>query len=547
MNSPWEPMMFGAAFDSESARLAALRATGVLDTAPEPVYDWVVELAAIICQTPIALVSLVDEHRQWFKAARGLDDVRETPREHAFCAHAIGQHSTFLVEDASADPRFRDNPLVVGDPGIRFYAGTTLLTADGHALGTLCVIDRHPKTLTDRQRHMLEALASVVAAKIEARRDRGALEDALAELHQILDAVPTLISRRDGALRYRFVNRALAEFLGRDPAHLIGLDSADALDPEMAERSLPLIERARAGEIVRTVHSVATSDGCERTLAMCYRPIVDAKDRITGVYGFHEDVTERVAMENEIRALNAHLEARVASRTSALNDALAQIETYSRAIAHDLRAPLRQLSGFLRLAVEDTRDGDPVSAARHLDRAEAATIEMSALVNGLQRLMRLSHEPLDFVRIDLGDLVREAWRALADEPGFRRALFTVGALPGVVGDRALLKQVFVNLLGNALKFSGERDLPSIAVGSRATPQGVEVTIRDNGAGFAPEQASRLFKPFTRLHDRAQYPGTGNGLAIVERIVARHGGGVRAEAIVDGGATFTVTLPAAQDP
>lgn len=154
----------------ETARLAALQATGLLDSASEPAYDAIVQLACLLCDVPIALVSLIDSDRQWFKARAGLD-VTETPRSIAFCDHAIRMPDALMeVEDARLDPRFSENPLVTGDPGIRFYAGRPLVDAAGHALGTVCVIDRNPRRLTATQQAALSHLAEILGALMDTRR-----------------------------------------------------------------------------------------------------------------------------------------------------------------------------------------------------------------------------------------------------------------------------------------------------------------------------------------------------------------------------------------
>lgn len=175
-------MQSAALPSNEDQRLAALHALAVMDTAPESEFDALVNAAAAVCDTPISLISLVDTDRQWFKANLGLSGTPQTPREAAFCAHAILQDEVFEVPDASLDARFADNPLVAGAPYIRFYAGAPLRLRSGHCIGTICVIDREPRTLNQRQREVLRCLAQATAQAMEGRRAVKQVRDLVGEL-----------------------------------------------------------------------------------------------------------------------------------------------------------------------------------------------------------------------------------------------------------------------------------------------------------------------------------------------------------------------------
>ncbi len=165
---------------NEEARVIALDKYAILDTDPEQSFDDLTLLASCVCKTPMALISLVDEDRQWFKSRVGID-ASETSRDIAFCSTAILQSDVFVVPDALADERFRDNPLVVSDPHIRFYAGAPLINEDGYALGTLCVIDRAPRDLAPDQKEALQALSRLVLVHLEFRRNLILLKEALSD------------------------------------------------------------------------------------------------------------------------------------------------------------------------------------------------------------------------------------------------------------------------------------------------------------------------------------------------------------------------------
>jgi two-component system NtrC family sensor kinase len=173
-----EVAMDATAPSQEAARVAALDRYAILDTEPEQTFDDLVILAAYICKTPIAMLSLVDERRQWFKSRVGVQ-IRETPKETSFCVHAIQQEDLFIVPDTLKDPRFKDNPMVLGEPHIRFYTGAPIVNEDGFALGTLCVIDRQPRELDSEQKEALWALSRLALGQMELRQNLQLLKEAL--------------------------------------------------------------------------------------------------------------------------------------------------------------------------------------------------------------------------------------------------------------------------------------------------------------------------------------------------------------------------------
>ncbi len=202
---------------NESSRLKALKSLDILDTLPEKEYDQIVTLAARICDVPIALVSLVDSERQWFKARTGID-AESTHRDVAFCAHALlAPDETLVVEDATCDQRFSDNPLVTDEPGIRFYAGVPLCDADGHALGTLCAIDMQPKKFSELQKHSLNILAANVESLLQLRKARQEQEKLIELLQQKNDELEQFSYRSSHDLKAPVVTiRGIVRFILKD-------------------------------------------------------------------------------------------------------------------------------------------------------------------------------------------------------------------------------------------------------------------------------------------------------------------------------------------
>jgi signal transduction histidine kinase len=294
--------------------------------------------------------------------------------------------------------------------------------------------------------------------------------------------------------------------------------------------SRPLLQLAQTARIVS-----AEKDYTVRVMA-------NSRDELgLLVDAFNEMLTQIQWRDAALQQAHDELEQRVIERTAQFEAANQELEAFSYSISHDLRAPLRAINGFARILLEEQAPHLADEAQEYLQLVRDNAQYMGQLIDGLLTFSRLSRQPLIKQPVAPADLVRQVLSDLRAAQAGRRIDLTVGDLPMCQSDPVLLKQVFANLLANALKFTSQREVAVIAVGCREA-QGEQVYfVRDNGVGFNMAYADKLFGVFQRLHRAEDYEGTGVGLAIVQRIIHRHGGRVWAEAAVDQGATFYFTL------
>lgn len=258
------------------------------------------------------------------------------------------------------------------------------------------------------------------------------------------------------------------------------------------------------------------------------------------------EVQERERAEENLRELNTELEKRVADRTAQLESANRELEGFSYSVSHDLRAPLRAITGFAAILEEDHAHKLDAEGRRLVDVVQREARRMGTLIDDLLAFSRLGRKSLQLREIDMTELVRSTFDGLRPQSDGARPDFRLSVLPPGFGDRVLIGQVWANLLANAVKFTSRRETPVIEVSGIADDAENVYFVRDNGAGFDPRHRAKLFGVFQRLHDAEEFPGTGVGLALVQRIVHRHGGRVWADGVPDQGATFYFTLPKGSD-
>jgi PAS domain S-box-containing protein len=283
-------------------------------------------------------------------------------------------------------------------------------------------------------------------------------------------------------------------------------------------------------------------DGQKRIILNFTAPILNEDNQVDGAIILNQDITDLVKVSEENQALNMQLEDRVKQRTKELERMNQELESFAYTISHDLRAPLRAIDGFSGLLQERIKDKLDPESTRYLHIVRENTKKMDQLIRDLLFFSRTSRTELKYTDLDMMAIVNQVYQELKDPEDPKKIILTVHTLPPVKGDPSLIRQVWINLIDNAIKYSRNREIPRIEIGSYPEENRQIFYIRDNGVGFNPEYYNKLFVVFQRLHNPDLFEGTGVGLAIVQRILQRHHGEIWAESKENEGAKFFFSLP-----
>jgi PAS domain S-box-containing protein len=508
---------------NEAARQNRLEQFEILDSTPEREFQDLVELASHICQTPVALVSLIDRDRQWFKAKVGLE-ATETPRCVAFCAHVVAEREMLVVPDALLDERFADNPLVVGGPLIRFYAGAPLRTNDGYDLGTLCVVDTKPREMSEEQLRMLNLLADQVVRQMELRLLTRRQKASMETLSESEEKFRQLADHIDGAFWLHDVKTRRVVYVSSGCEKLYGLtrdelyQSAEAIFRVAHPDDHALLRnvfRKPLKEECIFEYRIPQKDGSVKYVRDRAYPIFGADGRLRRVCGIATDVTEEKRRDLEREQQRAQM--LQSSKLSALGE-------MSAGVAHEINNPITIILGKanrLRLLTEQGK----------LDN-ETVIQTVEKIESTANRIAKIVHALLHFARDGSQGPYRETTSAkliedilpLCAERFYKHSVkldVDAGGEFHFECRPVEISQVLLNLLNNAFDAVATLPEPWVQLRVSGGADYVEMSVTDCGGGVPADVRARIFEPFFTTKELGK--GTGLGLSLARGIVEKHGG------------------------
>jgi PAS domain S-box-containing protein len=508
-----------------------------------------------------AVIGLVDkgQGRVQYDYQSGLGDAGSLAPSAIPAEWWNGERQTRRLKSLNGDSQSAGLP--AGHPPVDSFLSAPISSRD-LVYGWICLSDKvGASEFTDEDEGLIQVLAAQVGRVLEngslyaeVTRSLAQLEDEIAERQRaeqqmVLQAAALktaanaiVITDRNGTILWS--NPAFSALTGYSAEEVLGknprLLKSGKQDQDFYKRMWAAILNGN------TWHSEFTNrrkDGSLYQDEHTITPVRVGGNEITHFVAIMQDITERKSAEAQIRGLNELLEQRVHERTAQLEAANRELEAFSYSVSHDLSAPLRHITGFVKLLKEDLGPGltgDPVHC---LQQIEDSARRMRQLIDDLLEFSRTARAEMKQSVLPMQTLVDNIIRELRSDAGSRNIIWKTENLPEVRADPALLRQVLINLISNAMKYTRPRDPAVIEVGCQPSASSEKVFfVRDNGVGFDMQYADKLFGVFQRLHFEEDFEGTGIGLANVQRIISRHGGRVWAEGKVDGGATFYFSLP-----
>jgi PAS domain S-box-containing protein len=519
--------------ETRSAQLQAVIAFGRLALSGatiEQLWTDAMEMMQVYIDVPLVELHLYDPEAQVLRlaAADGWENAAQTRdllQLDSQAGEALRKAQPIVASDVRIDPRFSDKRAFT-ELGVR--AGMCVLMGTREdPLGVISAYTSSPRVFTTNDVRFVESIATIIG---EATRTNEQKRRVIEVLESITDSFASL----DPDLIVTYVNGRMAELYSMPREAIVGKHLRGFMPNGPGDENIKYYEEALLTGRAVTYESFvpSTNDWYEVRIY----PSAD------GLSVYLRDVTARKLGEMRMLELNEELERRVVERTTQLELANKELESFAYSVSHDLRAPLRAIDGFSQALEEDYASLLDGQAMTHLSRVRSAAKRMGDLIDALLKLAHVARQPIVPAPVDLSAIAESFASDLRSIEPDRAVRFVIDPGLRAIGEPMLLRAVLENLMGNAWKFTRNKDEAVIEFGL----QGEEFFVRDNGAGFDMAYANKLFGAFQRLHSADEYEGTGIGLATVARIVHRHGGEIRAKGTVGAGATFYFTLPPVED-
>ncbi len=510
---------------NEIERIKALHSYQILDSESEKEYDDLVLIASQICGTPMSVISLIDQNRQWNKAKVGLN-ADEIPRHMTFCTHAIQTDKTLIVEDATQDSRFKDNPFVVGEPNLRFYAGAQLQTSDGYNLGALCVMDSKPLKLSANQIQTLEALARQVVELLELRislRTEKTLSQKLVENKNLIDSLfqtcplmMGIVELRNEKIVHISDNPAMNEFFEKNKIEFDQKTSiAIGIDPETKKTWVEMYKKS--AKDLKPVYfdcNLETPVGTKHLSAVVNLISSNSLDP-----RFSFIIVDRTLEIKSLKILEAERAKMIqSSRLTTLGE-------MAGSIAHEINNPLAVIKASaqlleIELGKSEGYNSTKIEAA--LKRIDSTVSRISKIIKGLRSFARDGHaDPM--ASVNLHQLVTEALELCQSRFKSHGVDMEFETLENsfVQGRAVELAQVIINLLNNAYDAVNECSLKKVKISIQACENNYAIVVEDSGPGIPQDIQEKIMDPFFTTKPLGQ--GTGLGLSISKGIIESHGG------------------------
>lgn len=515
-------------------RLKALLSYAVIDTPKEEFYDTLNNLVATICNTPICLITFIDDKRQWYKAKTGID-IDEIAIEETICQYALHDEDIMEIQDTLEDERLVNNASVQAENGIRFYASIPLRSESGYTIGSVCAADFKPQQLSEVQKQTMRDVAKMVMIHLETKKRNEEMENELKDIltekiknsekqiliqERVYNNLFEAISQSNAIIEFSIdgtilnLNERFADMMGYSVEELIGQKHTILLTESLTENNDFVWEKLAAGQPYSGKFRRRQKDGKTIWIQASYSPVIDLKGEVTKITNISIDITNDILAINSLEALSN------------------QKDNFIANISHELRSPIHAILGFTELLMEEEANGQK---KKQLQSVKTAGDTLLYLVNGILDLSKIEAGLFQFDLRDfnLHDTIENVFSILNGKAHQKKLSFTYELAPNVPtvlnGDPHRLEQVLINLLDNALKFTTVGAVKLHVSATKKNPASAELTfvVSDTGIGIPEEKLESVFGRFTQAEENTtrKYGGTGLGLNICKLLVEKQGGSI----------------------